>query len=59
MRELKASLRSFHEDEEGMEALQVVMIVAMAAVCLIAIVKLWPTVKTWFQGQTKTVTDMQ
>jgi Flp pilus assembly pilin Flp len=59
MRDLTKSLRAFHEDEEGMEALQIVMIVAMAAVCLIAIVKFWPTVKTWFSKETSEVTKMK
>ena len=30
------SLRKFHSDEEGLEALQVVMIIAIAAVILVA-----------------------
>jgi hypothetical protein len=41
------SLRAFHEDEDGMEALQVVMIVAAAALVLIALKGLIGTVHQW------------
>jgi Flp pilus assembly pilin Flp len=33
---LNSLLRKFHSDEEGLEALQVVMIIAIAAVILVA-----------------------
>ncbi len=33
---LTSSVRKFHSDEEGLEALQVVMIIAIAAMILIA-----------------------
>ena len=33
---LTKSIRKFHNDEEGLEALQVVMIIAIAAVILVA-----------------------
>jgi hypothetical protein len=37
-----ASVRLFHQDERGLEALQVVMILAVAAVCLQVIKYWWP-----------------
>jgi hypothetical protein len=33
-----------------MEALQVVMIVAIAAVCLLLIKRTWPSIQSWFSG---------
>jgi Flp pilus assembly pilin Flp len=47
---MKRSLRNFHENEAGLEALQVVMIVAVAAVCLIAIKAKWPDIKEFFNN---------
>jgi hypothetical protein len=57
MRKLKipnipTAIRAFHEDEEGLEALQVVMIIAIAAAILIAVMKLWPHVQEWFSKET-------
>jgi hypothetical protein len=41
----KEILLGFHADEDGMEAMQVVMVVAIAAVILYAFAKfLWPTI---------------
>ena len=41
---------TFHEDEEGMETIQVVMIVAIAAVVLIAVKVFWGQIKEWVNG---------
>jgi Flp pilus assembly pilin Flp len=46
--QLKNAFRSFHDDEAGLEALQVVMILAVAAVALIAVKTQWSTVKGWY-----------
>lgn len=43
-------LRAFHEDEEGLEVLQVVLIIALAAIIFIAIKGYWTTTKA--KGQT-------
>lgn len=43
------SLRSFHEDEDGIEALQVVMIVAIAAIVLIAVMTVGDEVYQWMK----------
>ena len=45
---LNNAVRKFHNDEAGLEALQVVMILAVAAVALIAVKTQWSTVKTWY-----------
>ena len=42
------SLRKFHQNEKGLEALQVVMIIAIAAVCLIAVKYKWDEIRDWF-----------
>lgn len=39
----------FHNDEDGMEALQVVIIIAIAAVILAAVKLMWPNVFSFFQ----------
>jgi len=49
--------KKLHNDEEGIETIQVVMILAVAAIAL-ALVKLnWQSISTWFktstEGQTK------
>ena len=46
--QLKNAVRSFHNDEAGLEALQVVMILAVAAVAVIAVKTQWATVKIWY-----------
>jgi Flp pilus assembly pilin Flp len=40
-------IRAFHEDENGIEAIQVVMIVAIAAIVLIAVMTVGQEVFTW------------
>jgi Flp pilus assembly pilin Flp len=47
------SLRKFHQDEEGLEALQVVMIIAIAAIVMIACATLGKTAVGWMQKQWK------
>jgi len=44
---LMPQFRVFHEDENGIEAIQVVMIVAIAAIVLIAVMTLGQEVYTW------------
>jgi Flp pilus assembly pilin Flp len=44
------ALKAFHNDEDGLETVQVVMIIAIAAVVLIALIKFWDEIKTWVKG---------
>jgi Flp pilus assembly pilin Flp len=44
---LTNSIRKFHTDEEGLEALQVVMIIAIAAMVMIACATLGKAAVTW------------
>jgi Flp pilus assembly pilin Flp len=41
------ALRNFHQDEDGLEAIQVVLIIAIAAVVLIALKVFWGYIKDW------------
>ncbi len=41
---LSGSLRAFHEDEDGLESLQVVMILFIAALILLFLAKMFPGV---------------
>jgi hypothetical protein len=43
------TFRAFHEDEEGMETLQIVMIIALAAIVLIFVHHTaWPAIRDWW-----------
>ena len=46
---LTSSIRKFHRDEEGLEALQVVMIIAIAAMVMIACATLGKAAVTWMK----------
>lgn len=49
---LGASLRAFHEDEAGMETLQIVMIVGIAAIILIALKISWKDkIEPWLRDK--------
>lgn len=45
---LQSKLNNFHQDEAGLEALQVVMILAVAAVALIVVKTQWDKIRDWF-----------
>jgi Flp pilus assembly pilin Flp len=49
------TIRKFHRDEEGLEALQVVMIIAIAAMVMIACATLGQKAVTWMNGQWSTL----
>ena len=52
----KNAIKKFHSDEAGLEALQVVMILAVAAVALIVVKTKWSSIKTWFNSQMSSAT---
>ena len=54
MKKFAASLKKFHNDEAGMEALQTVVILAVASLVLVGLYEMWGTKDT---GIRKTVTD--
>ena len=43
------SLKKIHKDEKGMETLQVVAILAVAAIILSVIGFFWADIKTWYK----------
>jgi hypothetical protein len=45
-------VRNFHNDEEGLESLQVVMIIAIAAMIMIAAATVGKSGVDWMTGQT-------
>lgn len=53
---IKNAARRFHKNEAGMEALQVVMIIAIAAIVLLAVKSQWTSVKEWFDGLVEQIT---
>jgi hypothetical protein len=42
-----ANLQAFHNDEDGIETMQVVMILGIAAIVLIALWNLFPGIRKW------------
>ena len=60
---LRKKVGQFHEDERGLEALQVVMIIAVAALCLILVKTFWGDqnkgIVKWFTGFMNTVLGWQ
>jgi len=46
-----------HRDELGIEALQAVMVMAVAAVVLALVKTQWPTVKNYFVTKTTNITS--
>ena len=50
-------LKQIHEDEDGMEAIQIVMIVAIAAIVLIFLKgTIWPKVSEWVERKVHELT---
>lgn len=43
-------LTRFHNDERGLEALQVVMIIAVAAIVMLLVKKNYATLRDWMEG---------
>jgi hypothetical protein len=51
------TIRRIHEDEQGMETLQTVMIIALAAIVMFFVNKYWGNIKTWFDTAVNNVTN--
>jgi membrane protein YdbS with pleckstrin-like domain len=56
---LRQRISRFNSDERGMETLQVVLIVAVAAIILALIVNQWPNIKSWAESAIKAVTNFK
>lgn len=52
------TMRRIHEDERGLETLQVVMIIAIAAVILAIIKTFWPQIRDWCQNMINIITGI-
>ena len=53
LRTLWRGLVGLHQEEEGMEAIQVVMLVAIAAIVLIFLkTVIWPRIQNWVSEKT-------
>jgi hypothetical protein len=50
---LLQALHAFHEDQDGLEALQVVMICGIAAVLLLLVAAMIPAVRKWVLDMTR------
>lgn len=48
---LQNALKRLHDDEDGLEAIQVVMIVAIAAIVLIAVMTIGQEVYDWLRSK--------
>lgn len=55
--DMRQNIERFNRDEDGMEAMQVVMIVAIAAMVLIALKVFWKTIWSWADGLVSKVTQ--
>jgi hypothetical protein len=52
-------MASFHKEEKGMETLQVVLIIAVAAVILAIFVRLWPEIRDWAEQVIEDITSFE
>ena len=59
LQKTKTYFQKFNENERGLEALQVVMIIAIASLFLIAVKFQWQTIETWFKGLVEAITGWQ
>lgn len=56
---LKQALKRFHTDERGLEALQVVMIIAVAAIIMLLVKNNYEKIKEWMEGLVKKVVQFK
>jgi Flp pilus assembly pilin Flp len=47
---IRKAIARLHRDEQGIEALQAVLVMAIAAVILAVVKAKWPSIKTFFNG---------
>jgi len=55
----KTGLKKFDRDEKGLEALQVILIIAIAAIILALLKTYWQEVKTWFKTAVDVITGKE
>jgi len=54
---IRKALARLHRDEQGIEALQAVLVMAVAAVVLALVRQQWPTMKNYFIQKTQQITS--
>lgn len=54
--DLSSKIQKFHQNEDGMEALQIVMIIAVAAILLIGFNSYGTKIYNWMAGKIDTFT---
>ena len=59
IQQLKLPFQRIHRDESGMETLQVVLIIAVAAVILAIFVRLWPEIRDWAEQVIEDITTFE
>ena len=52
-------MKTLREDQRGLETLQVVLIIAVAAVILALLVNMWPNIRNWASGAIDYITGNQ
>lgn len=53
---MHSQMLAFHTDEDGMETMQIVMIIAVAAIVLLFVKSQWETISGWASGLISQVT---
>ena len=51
LRQVANQVRQFNNDEDGIESIQVVMILALGAVVMVAAWAFWDQISTWASGK--------
>ena len=59
MKMLKNAVARFHNDQRGMETLQTVMLIAVAAIVLLFVKTYWEEIQDWFSGLVDQVLDWE
>lgn len=57
LRRVGKNIVGFHDDEEGMESVQVVMILAIAGLILVVLFAFWDQIKAWVKTAIDSVTN--
>ena len=53
---IKNRILNFNKNQKGLETLQVVLIIAVAAIILALIVNQWPGIKSWAENAISAIT---
>jgi hypothetical protein len=51
LRSMARQVEEFNNDEDGMETIQVVMLLGLAAVVAVLLFVFWKKIRGWFKGQ--------